>query len=121
MPKDLLTARTTIKASAETIFAVLADPTKHAAIAGTGKAGRVVAPLDKEPISAPGQIFRMAMYHPNHPTGDYEIANQVTVFERPRAIGWKPGYDAGGGELGFGGWTWRYDLTPLGATETEVT
>ena len=24
-------------------------------------------------------------------------------------------------ELGFGGWTWRYDLRPLGPDETEVT
>ncbi len=121
MTKDLLTARATIKASAEAIFAVLADPTKHPAIAGTGKAGRVVEPLDKEPISAPGQVFRMAMYHPNHPNGNYEIFNQVTVCEPPRAIGWKPGYDAGEGSLGFGGWTWRYDLNSLGPSETEVT
>ena len=67
MTDEVLTATTTIKASVETIFAVLADPTKHAAIAGTG---RVREPLDKEPINAPGQIFRMAMYHPNHPNGD---------------------------------------------------
>jgi hypothetical protein len=121
MAKDVLTATATIKASAETIFAVLTDPTKHAAIAGTGKAGRLVEPLDKEPISAPGQIFRMAMYHPNHPNGNYEIANRVTVFEQPRAIAWNPGYDTGGGNLGFGGWTWRYDLISLGPSETAVT
>ena len=121
MTTDLLTARATINASAETIFAVLADPTQHAAIAGTGKAGSLREPVDKEPISASGQVFRMGMYHPNHPNGDYEMANLVTVFEPPRAIAWKPGYDAGGRTLGFGGWTWRYDLVSLGPSETEVT
>jgi hypothetical protein len=31
-----------------------------------------------------------------------------------------PGYDSGDG-LRFGGWIWRYDLTSLGPSETEVT
>ena len=83
--------------------------------------GGVRESLDKEPISAPGQVFRMAMYHPGHPNGNYEIANRVMVFEPPCAISWKPGYDAGGGNLGFGGWIWRYDLISLGLSETEVT
>ena len=30
-------------------------------------------------ITAAGQVFRMAMYHPNHPDKDYEIANLVEV------------------------------------------
>jgi len=118
MATDLLTAATTIQASAEAIFAMLADPKTHAAINGTG---RVVAPVDTDPITASGRVFRMAMYHPNHPNGNYEIHNQVTVFEPPRAIGWKPGYDTGDGSLGFGGWTWRYDLVPLGPAATGVT
>lgn len=29
-------------------------------------------------------------------------------------------YDPGDGVLRFGGWTWRYDLAPLGPSETEV-
>ena len=62
----------------------------------------------------------MAMYHANHPNGNYEMANRVEVFDPPHAISWKPGYDAGDGNLRFGGWIWRYDLTPLGPSETEV-
>jgi hypothetical protein len=118
MTKHQLAARTVIKAPAESIFAVLADPARHVAIDGTGW---VQEPLDTQPISAPGQVFRMAMYHPNHPKGNYEMANRIRIFEPPRAISWEPGYDAGGGELRFGGWIWRYDLTPLGPSETEVT
>ena len=38
------------------------------------------------------------------------------------AICWKPGYiEPDTGELGFGGWTWRYDLAPAGPAATEVT
>jgi len=62
----------TIKAPAEAIFAVLADPANHAAIDGTGW---VCDPLDRQPLTASGQIFRMAMYHANHPNGNYEMAN----------------------------------------------
>jgi uncharacterized protein YndB with AHSA1/START domain len=107
----------TIKAPVEAIFAVLVDPAKHAAIDGTGW---VRDPLDRQTLTASGQIFRMAMYHPNHPKGNYEMANLVEVFDPPHAISWKPGYDAGNGTLDFGGWVWRYDLAPLGPSETEV-
>ena len=31
-----------------------------------------------------------------------------------------PGYDSGDGTISFGGWIWRYDLVPLGRSETEV-
>jgi uncharacterized protein YndB with AHSA1/START domain len=114
---ETISVSVTIKAPAEAVFAVLADPAKHAAIDGTGW---VRDPLDRQPLAASGQVFRMAMYHPNHPNRNYEIANQVEVFDRPHAISWKPGYDPGDGALRFGGWIWRYDLTDLGPSETEV-
>jgi len=118
MDGEQLIATITIDAPADDVFAVLANPATHAAIDGTGW---VRHSHDNEPLSTPGQIFRMAMYHPNHPDGDYEMANEVTVCEPPRAIAWKPGYDAGDGGLGFGGWTWRYDLEPTGPQSTSVT
>jgi hypothetical protein len=117
MTNEILTATTTINASAEAIFAVLADPARHAAIDGTGW---VREPLEQAPISAPGQLFRMAMYHANHPNGDYEMVNRVEVFDPPRAISWEPGYDAGDGNVRFGGWIWRYDLTAIVPSDTEI-
>ena len=117
MASATISVSITIKAPAEAIFAVLVDPAKHAAIDGTGW---VRDPPDRQPLTASGQIFRMAMYHPNHPNGDYEMANLVNVFDPPHAISWKPGYDPGDGVLRFGGWIWRYDLAPLGPSETEV-
>ena len=61
------------------------------------------------------------MYHPNHPDGEYQMANLLTVFDPPSAIGWEPGYAGDDGGLRFGGWVWRYDLTPAGPSRTEVT
>lgn len=118
MVDDSVSAKRIINAPAEAIFAVLADPAQHVAIDGTGW---VRATVGNEPLTAAGQVFRMAMYHPNHPNRNYEMANLVQVFDPPNAICWKPGYDTGDGTLGFGGWTWRYDLTPAGPSNTTVT
>ena len=119
MEPERVVVSTTIPTSPTAVFAVLADPSTHPAIDGTGWVARS---LDGQPITAPGQVFRMAMYHPNHPDGDYEIANLVEVCDAPRAIGWKPGTEAPDtGVLSFGGWTWRYDLEERGPAETAVT
>jgi hypothetical protein len=118
MADDRLSATTIINASAEVIFVVLADPAKHAAIDGTGW---VCEPLDSKPLTAVGQVFRMAMYHPNHPDGNYQMANRVQIFDPPSAIAWEPGQDTDDGGLRFGGWVWRYDLMPAGPSETKVT
>ena len=118
MEREQVTVSTSIDATPEAVFDVLADPTTHAEVDGTGW---VRGDLQPERITAVGQVFRMAMYHPNHPDGDYEIANLVEVFDEPRAIGWKPGTEDEAGALSFGGWTWRYDLDPAGPSRTTVT
>jgi uncharacterized protein YndB with AHSA1/START domain len=119
MTEESVSATTTISASAEAVFAVLADPSQHAAIDGTGW---VCDPLDAQRLTGSGQIFRMAMYHPNHPDGRYEMANQVLAFEPPRVISWQPGFvSPATGKLEFGGWIWRYDLAQVGPGETSVT
>ncbi len=117
MADESISANITINTTAEAIFAVIVDPTKHAAIDGTGW---VRDPQGREILAASGQIFRMAMYHPNHPDGDYQMANRIEVFDAPYAISWKPGYGPDDDNLSFGGWIWRYDLTPRGPSETEV-
>ena len=119
MRPEHVTATATIDAAREAVFAVLADPSAHADIDGTGW---VRESLDGDRITAAGQVFRMAMYHPNHPEKDYKIANLVEVFDEPRAIAWKPGTEsAETGELSFGGWIWRYDLEATGPSRTTVT
>jgi uncharacterized protein YndB with AHSA1/START domain len=118
MADETVSATTIINAPAEAIFAVLADPARHAAIDGTGWVGEA---LDGQPLTAAGQVFRMAMYHANHPDGNYQMANRVQVFDPTRAISWEPGQDTGDGNLRFGGWVWRYDLAPAATSGTKVT
>ena len=118
MAEDNVSATLTVAVPAARVFAVLADPATHSAIDGTGWVQEAV---DRAPLTEVGQIFRMDMYHAKHPNGDYRVANKVQVLDPPRAIGWRTGQDKGEGRLEFGGWTWRYDLAPLGPSETEVT
>jgi hypothetical protein len=119
MTNDTITATIAIPAAAEAVFGVLTDPTTHAAIDGTGW---VRESLDGKSLTGDGQIFRIAMYHDNHPAKNYEMANKVVVFDRPHAIAWQPGQDsAGDGTLSFGGWIWRYDIRDVGSSESHVT
>jgi hypothetical protein len=116
--QENVSATLTVAVPAPRVFAVLADPTTHSAIDGTGW---VQESVDRAPLTEVGQIFRMNMYHPNHPDGNYQVANKVQVLDPSRAIGWLPGTDPkGDGHLEFGGWIWRYDLAPL-PSETAVT
>jgi polyketide cyclase/dehydrase/lipid transport protein len=122
---EQVTATATVNAPVEAVFDVLADPSTHQAIDGTGW---VRGPVDSERLTEVGQIFRMAMYHDNHPEKDYEMANRVEVIDRPRAIAWQPGqgpdergYLLGGTEREFGGWIWRYDLESAAPGQTRVT
>ena len=119
MTQDTIIATITIPAPAETVFGVLADPQAHVAIDGTGW---VREPLDGQQLTRVGQIFRVAMYHDNHPAKNYEMANKVVVFDRPHAIAWQPGQDiSGDGNLSFGGWIWRYDIRGTASSEAHVT
>jgi hypothetical protein len=113
-----VSATLTVAVPAARVFAVLADPTTHSAIDGTGW---VQEAADRATLTEVGQIFRMDMYHPGHPNGDYQTVNKVQVLDPPRAIGWLTGQEKGDGQLEFGGWIWRYDLAPIGPSETQVT
>ena len=116
--QERVSAILTVALPAERVFAVLADPAVHAAIDGTGWVQEAV---DRAPLTGVGQIFRMGMYHADHPDGGYQTVNKVQVLDPPRAIGWLTGQEKGDGELEFGRWLWRYDLVPLGPSATEVT
>ncbi|AEV71833.1 Polyketide cyclase / dehydrase and lipid transport [Mycolicibacterium rhodesiae NBB3] len=125
MTEERIQATVTVDAPAEAVFDVLADPATHQAIDGTGW---VRAPLDGARLTEVGQIFRVTMYHDNHPEKYYEMANRVEVIDPPHAIAWQPGqgpdergYLMGGAEREFGGWIWRYDLEPVGTEQTRVT
>jgi uncharacterized protein YndB with AHSA1/START domain len=116
--QENVSATLTVAVPVAKVFAVLADPTIHSAIDGTGW---VQDAIDRAPLTEVGQVFRMDMYHRNHPDGSYRMANKVEVLDPPHAIGWQPGQEKDDGQLEFGGWTWRYDLSPLGPSQTAVT
>jgi uncharacterized protein YndB with AHSA1/START domain len=116
--QENVSATLTVAEPAAKVFAVLADPTTHAAIDGTGWVQKSV---NQAPLTEVGQIFRMDMRHAGHPDGDYRVVNKVQALDPPRAIGWLTGYEKDDGQLEFGGWIWRYDLVALGPSETEVT
>lgn len=118
MTDETMSTACTINAPADTVFAVLADPSTHQAIDGTGW---VRESLDGRQLTETGQVFRMAMYHDNYGGMHYEMANRVEVFDPPRAIAWLPGQGADDANLEFGGWIWRYDLEPVGDDRTTVT
>ena len=125
MTEERVHVTAVVNAPPETVFEVLADPTTHQAIDGTGW---VRESLDGKPVTEVGQVFRMGMHHDNHPEGYYEMANRVEVFDRPLTIEWQPGQGpdekvnlSGNDELVFGGWIWRYDLRAVDDDRTEVT
>ena len=68
-----MSATLTVAVPAATVFAVLTDPAAHCAIDGTGW---VQEPVDRAPLAEVGQIFRMGMYHPGHPGGNYQTVNR---------------------------------------------
>ncbi|EHB55880.1 hypothetical protein MycrhDRAFT_3074 [Mycolicibacterium rhodesiae JS60] len=115
---EILIVNATVDAPATAVFGVLADPRTHQDIDGTGW---VRDPLDPQPLRGVGQVFRVAMYHEQHPDKNYEMANQVTVLDPDRVIGWAPGGLAEDGSVELGGRTWRYDLEPIGDEQTRVT
>jgi len=117
MTTEALSVTGIVPASADAIFTVLADPASHAVIDGTGW---VCGARDGERLTKPGQVFRIGTYHPDHPDGRYEIANQVREFDPPRAVSGEPGTEDAEGRLSFGGWIWRYDLAPAAHGGTEV-
>ena len=116
--EETMSVVATINAPVQTVFDVLADPSTHEAIDGTGW---VRESLDGKRLTETGQIFRMAMYHENHPDKNYEMANRVEVLDPPHAVAWQPGQGSDDANLDFGGWIWRYDLKSVGAAQTDVT
>ena len=100
-----------VNASAESVFAVLADPTRHREFDG---ANMVRDAIDAEPLTAEGQIFRMHMQHPS--VGEYTMENHVRVVHPFQEISWMP---SGEGRTPTGYW-WGYDVRAIDDSSCEV-
>jgi len=88
-----------IDAPPEKIFDVLADPSQHPVIDGSGmvKHARGEEPARLEPGSKFGMSMRLGI--------PYAITNTVVEFDENRLIAWRH----------IGGHRWRYELDPAGA------
>jgi uncharacterized protein YndB with AHSA1/START domain len=96
-----------IRASPEAIFDVLADPSKHALIDGSGMVQGVVDNGEPTRLHL-GVTFGMSMKLGIR----YATASTVVEFEENRRIAWKTG-PKGRLEPYVAGRIWRYELEPL--------
>lgn len=113
-----MVARRLVQARPDQVFALLSDPERHHR---TEPGDWVGEAFDTEPITGVGQVFGIQMFHVRA-GGHYRMDNRVIVFEKDRAIAWEPGQYTDDGELGTGGWIWRYDLAAKDeGTEVSLT
>ena len=93
-----------VSAPPSAIFDLLAEPSKHPLIDGSGtvKGSRTDAPVRLSLGATFGMNMKLGVPYP--------IENTVVEFEGDRLIAWRH----------LGGHTWRYELVPVDATHTEV-
>lgn len=104
-----------IEADAGTIFAIVADPTKHTEIDGSEM---LRGALTDTVVAGVGDVFVLKMFL-DRLGGDYEMANQVVEYEQDRRIVWEPRrHDV---DQPSGGHLWGYEFTPDGEHATVVT
>lgn len=73
-----------VDAPADRVFALLANPSEHRAIDGSG----LIQGTDAGPLTAVGEVFVMRMR--NEYLGDYTTENHVVELEPDRRIAWEP-------------------------------
>lgn len=123
MPEsNVISVSKSIPAPADVVFALLADPSRHPEIDGSGM---VRSPASSAVLAAAGDTFAMRMH--NDEMGDYEMINHVVEYEPSRRIAWEPVLAQAGraedeGDVGVrAGHRWSYRLEPLGSDATLVT
>ena len=117
MSAEKVSVTRVISATPEALFAVVADPARHAEIDGSGtlkgSSGESGTRLSL------GAKFGMSMRHGL----PYKMVNEVVEFEDDRLIAWKPSLDGPAfiGRL-TGSVIWRYSFEPVeGGTRVTET
>ena len=112
---DVETVERTIPALPEAIFALLADPSRHHDIDGSGT---VQEAKDAPPRVKLGDTFGMAMKRGL----PYSTHNVVIEFDDSRRIAWQHSTAGAIGSVVGPGATWRYELEPSdGGTKVHET
>ena len=102
-----------IDAPAAEIFALLADPSRHAE---TDNSGMVVSADTDAKLEKVGDIFVMNMTKED---GDYQTRNEVFAFQENKVIGWQNLANLTADvEVGA---KWLYELASEGSDKTSVT
>ena len=106
--QKVVRASATVRAPAERIFGLVADPARQPEWDGNDNLARADA---GQRVRALGDVFVMVL------TKDHmERYNRVVEFEEGRRIAWRPS-EPGQEEPGH---LWRWELRPLGGGATEV-
>jgi hypothetical protein len=96
-PGRIVSVTVKVDADPSTIFDLLADPSKHGEIDGSGS-------VQNAQSSAPDRLSLGARFGMDMKLGvKYKITNEVVEFDEPRRIAWRH----------FGGHVWRYILEPV--------
>ncbi len=114
-PRDVVSVEREVAAAPQQVFDVLADPSRHPQIDGSGSV--------KEPHpGSPARLSLGATFGMSMKRGfSYSMINTVTEFDEPRRIAWSP-KPAGGRGARFVGRIWRYELEPVdGGTRVRET
>lgn len=104
--RDVVTVERVIPAPAEKIFAVLADPSQHPVIDGSGTVKHSKG--ESSTHVGLGDRFGMSMRWGI----PYSMENVVTEFEEGRRIAWSARSPGWLGKVAAGR-TWRYELEPV--------
>jgi hypothetical protein len=121
-PGEPVSVSRRIPAPGAVVFAVLADPTRHPDIDGSGMLMRAVW---RPPVARVGDTFTMLMR--NDEMGYYEMTNYVVEYVGGERIGWEPSLTNASraeDQDGIGSRNqvrWSYELTPDGPDGTLVT
>ena len=117
LPRSLATASVerVISAPAEKIFELLADPSRHPEIDGSGTVKGAVEGSRRLQL---GDEFGMDM----RIGGPYQMTNRVVELEPDRRIAWQGRPTISAAALVLGGRIWRYELEPVpGGTRVRET
>jgi uncharacterized protein YndB with AHSA1/START domain len=114
-PRDTVSVERTIAAPPEKIFALLADPSRHRDIDGSGS---VREAKEGSTQLALGSEFGMAMK-----LGvPYSMVNEVIEYDEDKCIAWQTRPSPSWQRPYFGGRIWRYELEPsTGGTRVRET
>lgn len=104
--RDVATVERVIPAPPEAIFDILADPSRHREIDGSGTVREAAEGSQRLALGAKFGMGMKAGF-------SYEMVNTVVEFEENRRIAWQPRPNISLLRHFIGGRIWRYELEPV--------